>query len=88
MKWKYFVALTLFSALTIFTTFSTHADLQQAQSLLNNKIGVLTSYNTVLGPAISTMGIEESKWNQNEEDIKENRIDYATADPWVLVVLS
>ncbi len=84
MKWKYFVALTLFSALTIFTTFSTHADLQQAQSLLNNKIGVLDSYNTVLLDAKTTMKDEKDNWNANEEDIWENRIDYATGDPWGL----
>lgn len=90
MKRKYFLALTLFTILSLTHTFQLYAKstpeytLDEVMEILNNRIIVLNGFSNVLGPAISKMENEESKWNANEEDIWENRIDYASADLWGL----
>lgn len=88
MKRRCLVTLTLFSVLSLLTLilFQLYAELtlEQAERLLNNKIAVLNGYNIVLDGAIDTMDDEEDNWDANEEDIVENRIDYASADLWGL----
>ena len=87
MKRSYFVLLAIFSVLVMLLIplqLQAELTLEEAKILLNNKIIVLNSFNTVLGVAIGTMGREEKAWEANEEDITENRIDYASADLWGL----
>ena len=75
----------LFSLLTV-GLLRLHAELtlQQARTILNNRIVVLNGYNIVLGVKIGTMENAKDNWDDNEQDIQNNRIDYATADPWGL----
>ena len=84
MKRTHFVLLTIFSllALMILLLSQLHAELTlaAAERLLNNKIIVLNGFNSALERAEGKMDNEEKAWDANEEDITENRIDYASAD--------
>lgn len=88
MKRKYLIVLTLFSALvfTMLKLSQLHAELTlgEAATLLNNKITVLNGYISTLNTDVVAMKVEEKAWESNEEDIMENRIDYASADLWGL----
>ena len=86
MKRNYLIALTLFTILSLLILFQIHAEspLEEAKTTLNNKIVVLDGFNTFLNRALTVMDDEVRAWDANEEDIGENRIDYASADLWGL----
>jgi hypothetical protein len=86
MKRNYLIALTLFTILSLLILFQIHAEspLGQAEGILTNKITVLNGFNTFLNRALTVMDDEVRAWDANEEDIGENRIDYASADLWGL----
>ena len=86
MKRKYLIALTFFGVLLLCAIFQLHAELtlEKAEKILTDRKGNLQDTNIILADAKGEMRMEEVKWIENEEDIGENRIDYASADLWGL----
>jgi hypothetical protein len=86
MKRKYLIALTFFGVLLLCAIFQLHAELtlEEAEKILTDRKGNLRDTNIILADAKGEMRKEEVKWIENEEDIGENRIDYASADLWGL----
>ena len=86
MKRKYLIALTFFGVLLLCAIFQLHAELtlEEAEKIFTDKKGNLRDTNIILADAKGEMRKEEVKWIENEENIIENRIDYASADLWGL----
>ena len=86
MKRKYLIALTFFGVLLLCAIFQLHAELtlEKAEKILTDRKENLQDTNIILADAKGEMRMEEVKWIENEENIGENRIDYASADLWGL----
>ena len=87
MKRNSLIAWAIFGVLllcVIFQLYAHETPLEKAARILEDRKGNLRDAIADLDRVVPTMDNAEQNWINNEEDITENRIDYASADLWGL----